>query len=224
MTRLLMEEQRFEGTELQLWQNWIAGKKEWELVVNGVFIMATYNSLSSELLVRLGLEKISGPSPWKVLIGGLGMGFSVREACRNQGVAQVDVVEIEPAVVAWNQDHLAESNGDCLKAAPVSVITDDFYDYIMAATGEYDLVAMDIDNGPMMLARKGNSRVYGRRFFARIKALLRPGGVFTIWSGNPAPELQSLGREVFSACEQETVYETHQGQEAAYYLYFMSNR
>lgn len=89
MERLLIEEQRNEETELQLWENWLNGKREWEVVVNGVFIMSTYNSLSSEILVRSGLARIAAPSPWQVLIGGLGMGFSVQEACQNVLVQQV---------------------------------------------------------------------------------------------------------------------------------------
>lgn len=208
---------------LQLWQHLIAGQLEWELVVNGVFIMATYNRLSSEILIRGGLARLSAPAPWSVLIGGLGMGFSAREACLEPRVGRVEVVEIEKAVIAWNRQHLAEVNGGCLLDPRLRVHQGDFFARVTETADRYHLVAMDIDNGPMMLAREGNSRVYGADFFRLVRDRLLPGGIFAVWSCNPAPELLALGREVFLSAGEEIVYEDHAGRQVPYYIYFMGD-
>lgn len=222
MDRRLLEEKKSGSSELQLWENFIDGKKEFELVINGVFIMATYNGFSSQLLVRNGLEKLIDGRPAKILIGGLGMGYSVKEACLHPNLCRVDVVELEPTVVEWNRKNLLDINEHCLDDPRVCVKIGDFFDYVMHTADQYDLIAMDIDNGPMMLVKESNQRVYGKDFFNRVKDVIKPGGVFAVWSCNHEPGLTNLGNQVFPSCTMETVFEEHNNRRVPYFLYFMS--
>lgn len=231
MERILLDEKQEGSSRLQIWENRLEGCRELELVINGVFIMATYNGLSSELLVRKGLaaltrqmESAAAPdNDLLVLIGGLGMGFSVREACRDPRVNQIDVVEIQRTVVEWNRKWLQEIYGSFLEDHRVNIRTADLFAWVMATESRYDLVAMDIDNGPMMLAQEDNERVYGRDFFIRVSEILNPGGVFSVWSCNPAPELLVRAGEVFAWSREETVFEEHQGRQVPYYIYLMGD-
>ena len=218
--RELIAEQRNKGSELQLWKSIMGGNSEYELVVNGVFIMATYNRLSSELLVRNGIKKAVPEEKLKVLIGGLGMGFSVKEAGLFPCVDRIDVVEIEPTIAIWNRAYLKDVNKNCLEDHRVNVNIADFYQFVMNASHKYHIICMDIDNGPMMLAKESNHRVYRKGFFQRIYDILKPGGVFGVWSCNPDQNLIREGECIFPECNMETVWEEHQGRQVPYYLYY----
>ncbi|MDD4754166.1 MAG: hypothetical protein PHT78_13155, partial [Desulfitobacteriaceae bacterium] len=85
---------------------------------------------------------------------------------------------------------------------------------------KYHIICMDIDNGPMMLAKESNHRVYRKSFFQRINDILKPGGVFGVWSCNPDQNLIREGESIFSRCTLETVWEEHQGRQVPYYLYY----
>lgn len=198
----------------------IDDRLEYELTINGVFIMASYNHLSSELLVRSAPKYMDADADLHILIGGLGMGYTVSEACSLESVTKVDVVEKHSIVVDWNREYLSEGNKNCLDDPRVRVILSDFYLYILNTEQKYHLICMDIDNGPMMLVEETNLRVYHREFFQQIKPHLQPGGVFAVWSCNPDPELEEELGNVFTSCTVEEVYEVHQGAEVPYYIYF----
>jgi len=206
--------------ELLLRESCINGRTECELIINGIFIMATYNHLSSELLVRNSLTYSDKQENLFVLIGGLGMGFSVREACLLKGIQKIDVVEKQSSIIEWNGHFLSSYNGSCLQDRRVDIIRDDFYDYIMRTDQKYDLITMDIDNGPMMLVESKNLRVYKTDFFEHIKTCLSPGGVFAIWSCNKDQALSDGLSNVFNHCTFEEATEEHSGQMVPYYLYF----
>lgn len=208
------------GLDFQLRKVAIDGRSEYELTINGVFIMASYNHLSSELLIRSAPKYLHTDQDVHILIGGLGMGFTVNEACSLRSAAKIDVVEKHSAVVNWNQQHLAECNQCCLDDPRVQVILSDFYTYILDTEQKYHLICMDIDNGPMMLVEENNLRVYNREFFQKVQQHLCTGGVFAVWSCNPDPELEKELASVFTDCTVEEVYEIHQGEEVPYYLYF----
>lgn len=217
--RRLLVQTDCSGAELQLWEHIVEGKREHELVMNGVFLMASYNRLSSQALIRTALERVGAREDVQVLIGGLGMGFSAGEACRRPNVSRIDVVEISPMIVAWNQEFFREHNQNCLDDERVRVIVCDFHDYVCESNETYDVVCMDIDNGPALLVREQNRRVYEAGFFARVKTLLRPCGVFLVWSCSEDKALEDAGRAVFSTCEVETVTERHNGKDVPYFLY-----
>ncbi|MGI5920907.1 MAG: hypothetical protein ACOX6I_04150 [Syntrophomonadaceae bacterium] len=217
--RKLIDERNDRGARLQLWEHLINGHREMEMVIDGIFIMASYNHLSSELMIRKALQYI-GETNIDILVGGLGMGFTIQEACSHTNVRSIDVVEIQPAIVEWNHKELRDYNGGCLEDSRVKVIVDDFYDYVTMTKEHYDIIAMDIDNGPMMLVKADNERVYNREFFTRVKAVMKAAGIFVIWSCNPEPELLNTARQVFAECFMEQVVEEHSGRSVPYYLYF----
>ena len=212
-----------EDSQLQLWECIIDSKKEYELIVNGVFIMASYNGLSSELLVRNSVKKLN-LSDSNILIGGLGMGYSVKEACKyRKELKEIHVVEIEPQIIKWNKELLSDLNGKYLTDERVSVINDDFYQYVYSTNVNYNIVCMDIDNGPMMLSSENNIKVYSLDFFRQVKKILMDEALFVIWSCNEDSTLLSNLRKVFPNCWVEEVMENHQGTDIAYYLYFTAN-
>jgi spermidine synthase len=221
--RRLIDEQNDRGARLQLWEHIINGHHEMEMIIDGVFIMASYNHLSSELLIRNAMKHFQTVKDINILVGGLGMGFTVKEACSYPGIEKVDVVEIQPAVVKWNHEHFINFNGGCLNDNRVKIIIDDFYDYVTGTDKRYDLISMDIDNGPMMLVKANNERVYNLGFFERIKEIMKPKGIFVIWSCNEEPGLLEQTRQIFKTCYMEEVIEEHSNRQVPYYLYFAIN-
>lgn len=206
--------------DLQLWENQMDGKLEYELMVNGVFIMASYNALSSERMVEDAVRRYGKPG-CKVLIGGLGLGYSVQAALRcGDLISEIQVVELNKQVIDWNRTILHPINHGCLEDPKVTIHHGDFIEYIRRTDQSYDAICMDIDNGPMLLSSANNQEAYSLPFFKRVFSTLNPGGVFTVWSCGKAPELlQDMGR-VFSSCEEEEIMETLQRKEFPYYLYF----
>lgn len=207
--------------EVQLRRSLIDGCWQYELIVNGVFIMASYNALSSIELARLPLSEQDwqGCRP-EVLVAGLGLGYTVREACSFANVSRVDVVEINENVAALNRGPLTEIYGGCLADPRVSVFEQDFFDYIASCARKYDLICMDIDNGPMQLARDANSRVYLSGFFRRVQERLRSGGMFWVWScGESLSLLQNMER-VFDSAGERVIFEEVAGKSTPYYLYW----
>ena len=206
--------------EVQLQKSLVDGKWQYELIVNGVFIMASYNALSSQMLIRLPLTEHFPKGPLRVLIGGLGLGYTVQEACRWSQVSRVDAVEINENVITLNRGPLTEENDNCLADPRVRVYQADFYDFICGGGDCYELICMDIDNGPMQLARSDNSRVYLSDFFGRVRQRLAPGGSFWVWSCGPSPQLlQDLEGE-FARAGERVIREEWDGRVTPYYLYW----
>lgn len=219
-----IEEVFTENGELQLWK---CGRKDtpaYEIIINGVFIMASYNSDSSKRLITSALKRMDEGTPLSVLIGGLGMGFTLREACRHERIRHIDVVEMEPVIVRWNETHFDTFKGACRQGERVRLRIGDFYRFAMAGEHAYDLVSIDIDNGPMLLVNEGNERVYTPAFLKVIRGVLKPGGVCVIWSCGRDRVLEESLQAVFGAAEIEEVTERFKGRDVAYYLYFGKKR
>ncbi|MBR5429711.1 MAG: hypothetical protein IK116_04210 [Firmicutes bacterium] len=207
--------------EVQLQKSLLDGKWQYELIVNGVFIMASYNDLSSRLLVRLPLQEEDWQGePVRLLVAGLGLGYTVQEACRFPEIRAIDVVEINENVIELNRSLLAEENGHCLSDPRVRVTAADFFDYISACEARYDLICMDIDNGPMQLARSENSRVYLRDFFRQVRTRLLPGGMFWVWSCGESFQLLRDLERVFDTAGERVIWEEAGGRSTPYYLYW----
>ena len=220
MSRNYVERKAWGGSELCLAEVCIEGKKEYEMIMNGVFIMASYNYFSAEMLMRKSVEMVKSEDNLKVLIGGLGMGFTVKEACSFPGVAHIDVVEIEPAIAEWNRHYFAEFNRRCMEDERVHIVIDDFFHYVSSTEKRYDIICMDIDNGPMLVVQESNQRVYQVDFFERIKQIMKPGASFGIWSSNYDADLFAGLERAFSNCRVEEVLEEHSNRQLTYYLFF----
>jgi spermidine synthase len=177
---------------------------DYEIISNGVFLMDTRNGESERLLVRAALEAAARRpgGPARVLIGGLGVGFSLAEALTVPDVAHVTVVEREPAVVAWHATALRPWSRGALDDPRVTVERADLLDYVSApGAGRFDAVCLDIDNGPDWTVTPGNARLYAAPGLDALAALLTPRGVLAVWSANAAPGFETLLRGRFAAVE-----------------------
>ena len=138
---------------------------------------------SEEALARIACYRLADRPGPRVLIGGLGMGFTLAAALRALGRdSQVVVAELLPAVVRWNRGPLASLAGSPLEDRRVTLQEEDVGKVLQAGKGEYDAIVLDVDNGPEGLTRKGNDWLYGRAGLAAAFAALRPGGVLSVWS------------------------------------------
>ena len=132
------------------------------------------------------LQRLTDTSRAKILIGGLGMGFTLRAALAKLGPgAGVTVAELIPAVVAWARGPMAELFGDSLVDPRVAILEGDVGALMRTSVGAYDAILLDVDNGPEGLTRAGNDALYGARGLAAAKRALRPGGLLAVWSMGP---------------------------------------
>lgn len=166
-----------------------------EIVSNGVFLMDTRDGRSERELVRAALR--SAPAGSRVLIGGLGVGFSLAEALRSPNVGRVTVVEIEPAVVRWNRTHF----GGHLDDPRVTVVVEDLGTWLPAGDDEHDAICLDVDNGPEWTVTDANAALYGDRGLDAVDLRLAPGGALAVWSASAAPAFESRLRRRYSSVD-----------------------
>lgn len=164
----------------------------YEVISNGCFLMATYNGRSERAMIDLGLAW--NPDIRRVLVGGLGVGYTLRAALDAPGVERVTVVEIEPKVAEWNRGVLAECNGHALDDPRTHLVVDDLAHYLDGAPRPYDLIALDTDNGPDWTVFAQNAALWSPAGLDRLERWLAPRGVLAFWSANPAPAFEALLR------------------------------
>jgi len=141
---------------------------------------------SEDALAELACQRVAQREKPRVLIGGLGMGFTLAAALANLGPnARVVVAELVSAVVQWNRTHLAELAGRPLDDPRVTVRELDVRLVIKEAKETYDAILLDVDNGPDGLTHEGNDRLYTHGGLAAAKAALKPGGILAVWSAEP---------------------------------------
>jgi spermidine synthase len=209
--------------EIQLQQRPLPdGSLAFEIISNGVFLMASYNQLSARALAHYALEaaKARPCSELRILVGGLGMGFTLQEILTTD-VALVDVVEISPYIIEWNHAHFAPLNGSVLADPRVRLIQDDLYTVMCtASTAAYDAITLDVDNGPSWLVHERNARLYTFEALERWSAMLKPGGSFTVWSAQPEPEFLERMQTIFGRAEEiPVVAPNHRKEPVEYYIY-----
>lgn len=179
---LVLRERRAEGAPATL-----------ELRANGVFVMDTVEISTEQALAESSLAQVEEPRA--VMVGGLGLGFTMHAVLADSRVERVSVVEIEQALVDWMRDGTVAHGPGMLADERVTVVVAD----IAAAIAEapptsYDLILLDVDNGPGYLVHDTNAALYESPFLESVRRALRPGGAVAIWSAAEAPELvDSLG-------------------------------
>jgi len=143
---------------------------------------------SEDVLAELGCKHIHHKQDAKVLIGGLGMGYTLAEALKHlHQDAKVIVAELVPAVVAWNQSHLAHLAGKPLKDSRVEVYAGDVGKLIRSSKQSFDAILLDVDNGPEGLTREENGALYSPNGLKAAMAALKPKGILGVWSAFPEP-------------------------------------
>ena len=165
-----------------------------EVISNGTFLMDTRDGRSERELVRAAVR---GPGA-RVLVGGLGVGFSLAEALALDPAA-VTVVEIEPAVLRWNREHLGQA--ELLDDPRVTVVLDDLAAFLTRDRQEYDAICLDVDNGPEWTVTVDNAALYGDSGLSAVDRRLAPGGRLAVWSAHRAPAFEARLRERYRTVE-----------------------
>ncbi len=171
--------------------------------VDGIELMSTRVHGSEEQLAELALQRL-GPRPAaRVLVGGLGMGFTLaRSLALLPPDAVVTVAELVPEVVEWNRELFGEHSRHPLRDARTQLIVDDVGKVLAEHRASFDAVLLDVDNGPDGLSRPANQALYGERGLAQARDALRPDGVLAVWSSWPAPRFTDrLRRSGFEVVE-----------------------
>jgi spermidine synthase len=165
----------------------------YEIISNGVFLMASYNRESDRQLARLALARLEGGG-LRVLVGGLGIGFTAQATLEDPRVTRVDVVEIEPLVAMWQREYFARLTGSPQDDPRFHLIEADLSAMILPPQA-YDAILLDTDNGPAWLVRENNRQLYAPSGVGAFLKALRPGGVITFWSADRAMAFAAmLGR------------------------------
>lgn len=192
-----------------------------ELRVNGVFVMDTQETMSEIELAAVALDLVEDPRD--VVVGGLGLGYTTQRVLADPRVERVMVVEIEEALVGWMRDGTVAHGPAVLADKRVHVVNADIATAVAEATSTYDLVLLDVDNGPGHLVHERNAEVYEPPFLEATARVLRPGGALVVWSANPAPQLARALEEVFGNCTENRYDVLLQGR-AEQYLLYLSRR
>lgn len=159
---------------------------EFSIMLGANELMNSRLSGSEEALARLSCGALGGAGPARILIGGLGMGFTLRAALAELGRdSTVIVAELMPQVVSWARGPMATLFGGCLDDPRVTVEVADVAVLIGAAASSFDAILLDVDNGPEGLTLDDNDRLYQAGGLARARAALKPGGVLAVWSQGP---------------------------------------
>ncbi|MBX5100896.1 hypothetical protein HJB52_03265 [Rhizobium lentis] len=173
-----------EGGELRLKQR----GSEFSIMLGANELMNSRLSGSEEALATLSWDRIRTHQKPRILIGGLGMGFTLRAALAVLPEdAGVTVAELVPAVIAWARGPMAEVFKGCLDDPRVGIHQGDVGEAIRDSKGAYDAILLDVDNGPDGLTRKSNDRLYDFAGLRAARDALRPGGVLAVWSSGPDP-------------------------------------
>ena len=172
--------------------------------LDGRQLMSSTSTMSEIMLADKACGPLQNKGSARVLIGGLGLGYSLKRVLELVGKgAVVQVAELIPEVVAWNRELLAKVNGRLLSDSRVEIIVDDVFAPIRkAGNTRYDAILLDVDNGPTSFVQTKNRRLYDRRGLHAILRALNPGGRVAFWSAAPEPHFrESLKRAGFEAEE-----------------------
>lgn len=189
-----------------------------ELIVNGTFVMDTVDSSTERLLAEAALERTTDPAT--VVVGGLGLGFTVQAILDDERVRHVDVIELEPAVIEWVRHGLVPQTAGLLTDDRVRTHESDIRRWLPEQPdASADVILLDVDNGPGFLVHLANAEIYERPFLDELARVLRPAGVVVFWSAAPARRLRKLLEQRFGTCEELHRVVRRDARELDYYLY-----
>ncbi len=170
--------------------------EHFEVIANGTFLMDTRDGRSERALVRAA---VPAGEDVRVLLGGLGVGFSLDEALSLPAVTEVVVVEVEPAVAEWARTRLRGRLRHGLDDRRARLVVADLRDALVTLDGQFDAICLDIDNGPGWLVHPANADVYADGSLDRLGRLLRPGGRLTVWAAAADAAFEARLRRHFRA-------------------------
>jgi spermidine synthase len=184
-------------------------------------LMNSRLSGSEEALATLACRRLEAVKAPHLLIGGLGMGFTLRAALAVLGPkARITVAELVPAVIAWAKGPMAEIFGDSLDDPRATILGADVIDVIQSRPAAFDAILLDVDNGPEGLIRKANDALYDPGGLKAIRRALRPGGVLAVWSSGPHPAFSKRLRDAGFAVNEVAVRATARRSGARHVIWF----
>ena len=170
------------GDELRLFRR----GADFMIVLDRNELMNSRMSGSEEALAVMTCDLLAGRSAPHMLIGGYGMGFTLRAALGALGHdAQITLSELVPEIIEWARGPMSELADGCLDDPRVKLIEGDVVALIEGANGSYDAILLDVDNGPDGLTRAGNDRLYSALGLGAAQRALKPGGILAVWSAGP---------------------------------------
>lgn len=183
------------GVEMRL----VSHGDDFTILLENTELMSTLANASEESLATMTCEKLAGRSAIQMLIGGYGMGYTLRAALGVlDEVSHVVVAEIVPEIIEWAREPMKRITAGCLDDPRVTVVDNDVAMLIEAARGVYDAILLDVDNGPEGLTRWENDWLYSEAGLAQAMRALAPGGIVAIWSAWADPAFtQRLERAGF---------------------------
>jgi spermidine synthase len=194
---------------------------EFSIMLGANELMNSRLSGSEEALATLAAERLRGRKAPDVLIGGLGLGFTLRAALDAFGPqARLTVAELVPAVVAWARGPMAEMFAGSLDDSRVTVREADVGALIREKPAAFDAILLDVDNGPDGLSRKANERLYDAEGLAAALAALKPGGVLAVWSTGPDAAFTARLRRAGCHVEEKMV-RAHRGRSGAKHVIWL---
>jgi spermidine synthase len=188
-----------DGGELRLMRR----GAEYSIMSGPIELMNSRMSGSEQALATLAAERLKDRPQPVVLIGGLGMGFTLRAAqAAFPARARIVVAEVVPEVVRWAEGPLGDLYGAALADPRLAIHEGDVGELIRGGRAAYDAILLDVDNGPGGLSRAANDRLYDAQGLAAAALALRPGGVLAVWSSMPSSEFsRALKRAGYAADE-----------------------
>lgn len=178
-----------DGGEMELYQH----DRDFFIKVNGEDLMHSRHYESEFELARLGCKHLASKKEASVLVGGLGMGYTLRQTLDLLGPeAKIVVGELMDAVVEWNREFFGELNGQPLADERVDLQTGDVLKLIASSRDRFDAILLDIDNGPDAMTDSANSRLYGYEGIMACSQALRKKGCLAVWSAGTSKEFEEL--------------------------------
>jgi len=193
----------------------------YEIRYNGWELMSNFNHRSEVLLAERSLRLLGRPAK-RVLIGGLGMGFTLGAALEYLGPdAKVTVCELIPEIVGWHDEHLGQLAGHPLRDRRVEIYLGDVMDVLRDRHATYDLILMDTDNGPDSTVRDANNQIYGHDGLGAVERSLKPDGIASFWSATISPKFETNLNARSRAWRRDDVLLAGGRADAFHYIYFL---
>ncbi len=205
------------GNELRLVQR----GDDFMIVLDRNELMNSRMSGSEEALAVMTCERLRNTATPHVLIGGYGMGFTLRAALANlPSAARVTVAELVSEIIDWARGPMAALTSACLDDPRVNLQVEDVAETIARAAGTYDAILLDVDNGPDGLSRAANDSIYSMTGIAKLNAALRPNGIAAIWSAAPDQVFARRLTDSGFAVEEVTVRARSNGKGPRHTIWF----